>query len=1232
MVSAIIKWFMSNTFIALLLFGALLAGGWYCLTNTPVDAIPDIGEKQVIVFADWPGRSPQDVDDQVTYPLTTSLTGTPGVKTIRSMSGFGFSMVFVIFKDSADYYWARSRVLERMNVAQQRLPAGVTPVLGPDATALGQIYWYTVEAEGFDLAELRSIQDWYIRYQLNAVEGVSEVASVGGYVKQYQIDVNPDKMRAHGVTLSQVYEAVRKSNIDVGAKVIEKNGVEFFIRGIGFIKTVADLENVVVRESKGTPIFVKNLATVTLGPDFRRGALDKAGVEAVGGVVLMRFGENPLRVMERVKEKIAQLEKGLPSKKLADGRVSKVKVVPFYDRTDIVNETVDTLKDALTEEAIVGSLVILLFLLHLRSTFATLVTLPLSVALCFILMYVLGVDSNIMSLAGLAIAIGDVSDMGIIMTENIYRHVAANDGKKSHFQVVYEGATEVGGAIITAVSNTIVSFFPVFFLEGAEGKMFRPLAFTKTFAIGASVILAITIVPLMCYHLFRPIKASRRAVYIFAAILGVASSIAAHTVIMWSYSGSHYSGWPTSIAIGVIVALAIVRMARERFLPLEENIVSRGISRVYSPTLNWVLNNKKKFMALPVLILILGLSIWLGVGTVLYPVEYVVNLFAREPLTPELRKLMYLKEGDERRRPIVEISYLKWQKVKYANGSSGHRLLWRRQDSKDRDAELASGMNVVVETRILPGIGREFMPPLDEGSLLYMPSMLPQASLSEAVQVNSKQDMAIATVPEVESVVGKLGRAESALDPAPIGMMESIIILKPVAEWRDIPVKRWFSSWPGVLKAPLAYFAPEQRKITKNEILAEMQEKTAIPGVLPTFLQPIQTRLVMLQTGFRAMMGVKIYGSDLREIERIGLQMEQILKTVPGATDVVADRIVGKPYIEFEIDREKIARYGVNIRDVQDVIEVAIGGLNLMESVEGRERYPIRVRYPRDRREDISDLEKILVPSASGAQIPMVQLASIKVVTGPQEIKGEKGLLAGYVTMNTRDRDEISVVEDAEAELQLALREGHLKLPSGYYWEWSGQFENQQRAAKRMNILVPTCLFIMFVMLYMGFKRWWIAPIIYFGVLVSAAGGFILLALWGANLSVAVWVGFLVLFGVVDDDGVVMSTYLEDTFDAATFKSAQEIRSAVLQAGLKRIRPCLMTTATTILGLMPIFLTSGRGSDVMQPMAIPSVGGMTVQLITLFIVPCMFCAVEEWKWKRAQRKLSAQSEPLSGRP
>ncbi|MCL6502032.1 MAG: efflux RND transporter permease subunit [Pirellulales bacterium] len=1152
MIAAVIRWCLQHHFLVFL-FTAVVAGvGWYCLVNTPIDAIPDIGEKQVLVYADWPGRSPQDVEDQVTYPLAISLQGTPGVKTIRSASGFGFSMVFVIIKDEVDYYWARSRVLERMNVATARLPAGVVPVLGPDATALGQIYWYTLEAPGVDLAQLRSLQDWYVRYQLQSVEGVSEVASVGGFVKQYQIDVHPDKLRAHRVTLEEVTEAVRRSNIDVGAKVVENSGYEFFIRGVGFLKSVEDVEHIVIRQERGTPLYVKNVATVQLGPDFRRGLLDKGGREAVGGVVTMRYGENPLAVIDRVKQKIREMEPGLRAVR-PDGHVVPVRIVSFYDRTDIIRETMDTLREALTEEALVAGLVVVIFLLHLRSTLTILPTLPLSVGMSFIVMYWLGVDSNIMSLAGIAIAIGDVADMGIIMTENIYRRVAAEPGRP-HSDVVFEAAAEVGRPILTAVSNTIVSFIPVFALTDQEGKLFKPLAYTKTFAISASVILALVVVPVLCHYLLRPGQLSRRRSFWLAVAAGVAATVVSRAAMGYTLSLGHsVAGWPMALAIGGMVGAAVYRMGRERLLPLEENLVARCIHAAYRPTLEWVLAHKAAFLAVPIAIALAGMTIWLGFARVAAP----------------------LRAGA--RAMGIEVGEAWW---------------WQ---------ELAARF---------PGIGREFMPPLDEGSLLYMPSLLPSASLTEVQRVLAQQDLAIQQVPEVASVVGKAGRAESALDPAPIGMIETIILLKPPQQWRMVDNGRG-----------------GKRRITKEEILAELEARTNIPGVLPTWLQPIQTRIVMLQTGFRAMMGVKIYGADPAVIEQIGLQMEKILRQVPGATDVVADRIVGKPYVEFEIDRAAIARYGVNVKDVQDVIEVAIGGENLTASVEGRERYPIRVRYLRELRERFEDLVHVLVPSSTGAHVPLGQLARVRFVLGPQELKSEHGLLVGYVTMNTRSRDEVSVVQDAERALQEARRksdeliaqgryqEASLVIPPGYYWEWSGQFENQERATRRLSILVPLVLATMFVLIYVGLGRWWLALVVFFGILVSASGGFLMLYLWGANLSVAVWVGFIALFGVVDDSSVVMLDFLEREFERRRAASIAEIRALVAQASLKRVRPLLMSTATTVVGLMPIFLTQGRGSDVMQPMAIPSVGGMAIQLITLFIAPCLYCWVQEARFR-----------------
>lgn len=1173
MVSWIIRWCLRNRVLVLLFFAVVAGAGWYCLENAAVDAIPDIGEKQIIVMAEWAGRSPQDVEDQVTYPLTVSLSGTPGVKNIRSFSGFGFSMVFIIFRDEFDYYWARSRVLERLNVAADRLPTGVNPVLGPDATALGQVFWYTLQADGADLQQLRSLQDWYVRYQLQSVEGVTEAATIGGFVKQYQIDVIPEKLRAHRVTLPEVYDAVRRSNIDVGAKVVEKSGFEYFIRGKGFVRSVADIENIVIRQEAGSPIFVKNVATVQLGPDFRRGALDDSGREAVGAVVVMRFGENPREVIRRIKERIKQIEPGLRIT-LSDGTQAPVRIVPFYDRTDVIHETMATLRDNLLEESAVVAFIVLLFLLHLRSSLAILPTLPLALAISFVVMYFLGVDSNIMSLAGLAIAIGDVSDMGIIMTENIYRRLA-KESNRPHFDVVYEAAAEVGGAILTAVTNTILSFVPVFALTGAEGKLFKPLAYTKTFAIGASVVLAITLVPVLSYYLLKPTVWSRRRSLIAGVACGVLSSAAVLLAIRWGAApDGGWSGWPTAVGVGVIIVAIVYRMGRERLIPLEENVVSRAIFAVYKPSLRWVLNHKLSFLILPAALICLGMTVWLGFARLSSPVEFALRGLGVDPTQSRV---------------------------------------W-----KDLEATF-------------PGIGREFMPPLDEGSLLYMPSLLPSTSLTQAQQILAQQNAAIRTTPEVQSVVGKFGRADSALDPAPISMIETTVILKPSVQWRTVPADRWFNDvhWLAWARPILDWAWPPQRLITKSEILDELQAKTNIPGVLPTWLQPIQTRIVMLQTGFRAMMGVKVYGSDLKEIERVCLQMEQILRRVPGAVDVVADRLIGKPYVEYEIDRQAAARYGVSIRDVQDVVEIAIGGENLTTTVEKRERYPIRVRYPRELRERFEDLEHILVPTSTGAHIPIGQVAKITYSIGPQEIKSENGLLVGYVTLNTRDRDEISVVEDAERLLQEEKRksdeliaagrahEASLVLPSGYYWQWSGQFENQQRAMARLSLLVPLVLLTMFLSLYLGFGKWWLAFIVFLGILVSASGGFAMLLFYGANLSVAVWVGFIALFGVADDDAVVMLTYLEQAFEGEQPRTVSEIRELVVQAGVKRIRPCLMTTATTVFGLAPVFIDSGRGSDVMQPMAIPSVGGMAVQLVTLFVAPCIYCMVMEAKLRRS---------------
>lgn len=1209
MINRLLRFCLENTFIVLVIILVLIGLGYYSLKNIPIDAIPDIGENQSIVFTDWPGRDPQTVEDQITYPLTTSLEGVPGVKVIRSYSGFGFSVIYIIFKDKIDFYWARSRILERLNVAKQWLPSDVIPVLGPDATALGQIFWYTVEngfycpnhsggvfvcpenpSMVFDKAgkcpehdhslelqrafdkpgkcplgdaelitpnlnqgELRSLQDWYIRYQLNAADGVSEVASVGGYVKQYQVDVDPNRMRAHGVTLADIFNAVSRSNLDVGAKVIENHGMEYIIRGVGFIKTVSDVEKIVVKSTKGTPLYVKNVANVTLGPDFRRGALDKEGAEVTGAVVTMRYGENPLRVIEAVKEKIKEISPGLPN---------GVHIVPFYDRTQLIQETIGTLKEALTEEIIITIIVIVIFLLHIRSSLVVASTLPLAVIMSFIAMYFLKVDSNIMSLSGIAIAIGTMVDMGIIMTENIYRHLTESDGTKSRINVIYEAGKEVGGAIITAVSTTIVSFIPVFFMESQEGKLFKPLAYTKTFALLGSVIVAIVVVPVFCNLFLKEIKWKKRTSLIVGSAVFIIFSVTLRFLLFDNYNTiSSTTAWVYSVLIGLLFGGLIYQITQERLRPIEESVFSRGIVKIYEPTLRWILSHKKIFLCFPTFLVVFGFSIWLGVDTVFGPVE---------------KGLQYVYLDLNKLPPWVTFK---------------HKF---------------------------PGIGREFMPALDEGSFLYMPSLLPAASLTEVSEAIKKQDILMKQIPEVDMVVGKLGRAETALDPAPVAMIETYVNLKPRKEWRHIPVNRWYAEKgiPDWLKRWLAFIWPDKRTITKEEILDELREVSDMPGVAPTWLQPIQTRVVMLQSGLRAMMGAKIYGDDLKEIERIGLELESIIKQVPGAVDVIADRIVGKPYVEFRINREAVARYGVNLRDVQDVIEVALGGKNVTWTVEGRERYPVRVRYLREIRDSFEMLPKVLVPTPGGAQIPITQVCDIEYTIGPAMIKSEDTLLVGYVTFNTRDRDEVSVVEDADEIVKAKIASGELKLPKGYYIKWAGQFENQVRANKRLMLLLPIVLFINFFILFLEFRSISTTIFVYFGIPVALSGGFILLNIFGYNLSVAVWVGFIALFGIAVDDGVVIATYLEQSFKRRKISSIQDAREATVQAGLKRIRPAIMTVATTVLALMPILLSTGRGSDVMKPMAIPTVGGMTVVLITIFIVPCCYCGLMEFKLSR----------------
>ncbi|MBN2565877.1 MAG: efflux RND transporter permease subunit, partial [Candidatus Eisenbacteria bacterium] len=962
----------------------------------PVDAIPDIGENQQIVFTEWPGRSPQDVEDQITYPLTVSLLGVPGVRTVRSYSFFGFSTVYIIFEDSVEFYWSRSRVLEKLaSLPANTLPEGASPVLGPDATALGQVYWYTLEgrdengnpAGGWDPQELRSIQDWYVRYALMSAGGVSEVASVGGFVREYQIDVDPYALRAQGVTLEQVADAVRMSNTDVGARTIEINRVEYVVRGLGFFESERDIEETAVTASDGVPIRIGDVATVQQGPAARRGALDKDGAEAVGGVVVVRHGYNPLAAIGNVKERIAEIAPGLPSKTLDDGTVSKVTIVPFYDRTNLIHETLGTLNTALSLEVLVTILVVVVMVMELGSSMIISVVLPLVVLMCFIGMKIFKVDANIVALSGIAIAVGTIVDMGIILTENIVRHLRTADQGESRLTIVHRGASEVSGAVVTAISTTVISFLPVFAMTGAEGKLFRPLAFTKTFALVGSVLVALIVIPALAHLILR--RPGERTVgngrwtdfghslLIVAGVgLGIATTWWAGLIV--ALIGLNHFLSPrlrsraipvpkrmSLILVGLLVALTLTRswmplgLGRSFFPNLAMVVLMLGalllffklFLRLYPRMLGWCLDNKGKFIAVPITVLVIGSLVWFGFDGVF-------------GFIPKGLSRLGVSERSVRTSAV-------WSGPAHA----------------------------------FPGLGREFMPSLDEGSFLWMPTTMPHASIGEALDVLRKQDVAFSDIPEVESVVGKIGRADTPLDPAPISMIETVINYKSefatddrgrVLTFRydsdsgEFPRDEFGELIPDKRGRPYRQWRPEIR--SPDDIWEEIVKAGQIPGTTSApKLQPIETRLVMLQSGMRAPMGVKIKGPDLETIEAVGIEIEQFLKQVPAveAASVYADRMVGKPYIEIDIDRQAIARYGLHVRQVQDVIETAVGGRRVTMTVEGRERYPVRVRYARELRDSIELLGDVMVAARDGAQIPLRELAEIRYVRGPQMIKSE---------------------------------------------------------------------------------------------------------------------------------------------------------------------------------------------------------------------------------------------------
>ena len=1040
MIQRLIEFSLKNRGLVLLAYLVLAAWGYWALLRTPIDAIPDLSENQVIVFTDWPGRSPQEVEDQITYPLTVNLQGLAGIKTVRSSSAFGFSMINLIFEDSVELYFARARVLEKLNLSSGILPEGVTPVLGPDATGVGQVYWYTVDGP-YDAGTLHSLQHWFIRYQLNSVPGVAEVGTIGGFFREYQVDVDPVKLRAYNIPLRTVFESIRRSNTNVGAKVMEVNDTEMAVRGIGLIRSIADIENIVLVASNGTPVYLSNVANVHLGPDFRRGVLDRDGKEAVGGVIVIRSGANALEVIDAVKKKIADLQPGLPK---------GVRITSFYDRSSLIHHAVDTLKHALIEEILLVTLAHLIFLWHFRSILIVTLPLPLAVASSFLFMHYFGISSNIMSLGGIAIAIGVLVDAGIVVTENVIRHAEAYAEEHGEYrskitEITLEATKLVGRPIFYAMTIIILAFIPVFALVGMEGKLFHPLAFTKTFAMVGSTLIAVTLVPVLCTYLIRG------------------------------------------------------KLHRE-----EANPVMRFLQRVYKPVLAWALRHRITTLA--------GAS--------------ALFIFA-----------MFLATT----------------------------------------------------------IGSEFMPPLNEETAMFMPITDPAISLTKATEILREQDRIIAQDPAVENVVGKIGRADTSTDPAPINMTETIITLKP----RD--------QWPA--------------GTAKEDILQRLDAKLRMPGVTNIWTQPIRNRIDMLSTGIRTQVGIKIFGSDLATIERLSGEIEQVVRRVPGAVDLYAERITGAPYLEIETDRAAAARYGINIGDVQDVIETAIGGKNLTTAIDGRQRLPISVRYARDFRDTPEALRNVLVTGSTGAQIPLTQVASIRVVMGPAMISSENGLLRGSVLLNVRGRDVGSFVEQAQ---RAVARE--VKLPSGYYVEWSGQYENQLSARRRLMLVIPAVFLIMSVLLYKIYDSLKEALHVMLAVPFALTGGIFLLKILGYNFSVAVWVGFIALFGTAVQTGVVMVIYLEEAVarKKAAMKQAatgeltiQGLHEAVMEGALLRLRPKVMTVSTVVAGLLPLMWSSRTGAEFMKPLATPVLGGMVSSLLHVLIVtPVIFTWLREWEIRR----------------
>jgi len=1175
----------------------------------PVDAIPDIGDNQQIVFTEWPGRSPRDVEDQITYPLTSALMGIPGVRTVRSSSALGFSTISIIFDDDVEFYWSRSRVLEKLaSLPSDTLPSGVSPTLGPDATALGQVFWYTLEGRdpstgavvgGWDPDELRSVQDWTVRLALQGARGVSEVASVGGFVREVQVDVDPDALRAHGVSVMQVADTVRASNLDVGARSLEVNGVEYLVRGVGFVESLEDIEEAVVAVREGTPIRVRDVGRVTEGPALRRGALDDAGAPAVGGVVVARFRENPLQVIDAVKQQIARIQPGLPTRTLEDGTESQVTVVPFYDRSEVIAETLGTLSTALYQQILVTVIVVLVMLRDLRSSLLVTLMLPLGVLITFVAMKWTGVDANLMALGGIAIAIGTMVDIGIVFVEGFDHALADAVTPDERRAAIQRAGVEVAPAVFTSVLTTVVGFLPVFGLSEAELRLFAPLAYTKTFAMVAALLVALVVLPGLASVVLRvrPGPAPRpgllRSVFRVAHLrdwalvgLGLALALSVPTgglvvvaLGVWRLARPMLSAHQRTLGtrletLAVVAVLALLLVidwnplgpeaglaANTLFVAAVPGSVLGGLSAflwVYPRLLEWVLAHKRTFLVVPAAVVLFGCTAWLGLG----------GLTAHLP----------------------------------------------------RAIRASSPVSALAHT--FPGLGREYMPPFDEGAFLYMPTTLPHASIGEARQMLSTLDAAIAQIPEVDRVVGKIGRVDSALDPAPLAMVESVITYVP--EYRQADDGQRIRQWRDHIRSP-------------SDIWDEITRAAEHPGLTSApVLMPIHARIVMLQSGMRAPMGIKVTGPDLSTIERFGIALEPIVAATPGVRpeSVFAQRMVGKPYLEVALDRTAIARFGLRVKDVQDVLEVALGGKALTRTIEGRERYPVRVRYAREERDSIEALARTSIPIPGGGAVPLEQLARLDYVKGPQVIQSEDTFLTSSVLFDALPgHAEADVVERVQKRVDDAIASGRPTLPRGVSFAFAGTYERQLRSEARLRVLLPVALALIFVLLMVRFRRVSTTLIVASGVLVAMGGAFSLIWAYGrpeflalplpgvdlrelfqvgpVHMSLAVWIGVIALVGVATDDGVVMATRLHQAFEGPRPSTVGEVRARVLEAGLRRVRPCLMTTATTLLALLPVVSSVGRGSDLMAPMAIPIVGGMAVELVTLFVVPVLFSAVEE---------------------